>query len=233
LPAAVALLGWADQAALILAADRLVEEPAARLGVAQRFVDEFGHSKILVAAALRTDRREFLVGLSRFGLRKDESGVDSTGSGESAGVVQKRVIGMDEADDTVDDVDWVAVRRDYEAGVLTRNSVAIKYGIARAQVELRAKVNKWKRPYSDITDRRILIFKLLALLERQIDQVDEQMRAGESREVKVLTDMVRDLDKLIAIEKAEASQQEHETESKEMQDLQRKLEKRINAITKA
>ena len=59
------------------------------------------------------------------------------------------------------------------------------------------------------------------------------MRAGESREVKVLTDMVRDLDKLIAIEKAEASQQEHETESKEMQDLQRKLEKRINAITKA
>ncbi len=139
---------------------------------------------------------------------------------------------MDEADGAADDIDWVAARRDYEAGVLTRNAVAAKYGVPRSQVELRAKVNKWKRPYSDITDRRILIFKLLALLERQIDQVDEQMRAGGSREIKVLTDMVRDLDKLIAIEKAEASQQEQETQSKEMQDLQRKLEKRINAITK-
>jgi hypothetical protein len=139
---------------------------------------------------------------------------------------------MDEAHDAVDEVDWIAARCDYEAGVLTRNAVALKYGIPRSQIELRAKVNKWQRPYSDITDRRILIFKLLALLERQIDQVDEQMRAGESREVKVLTHMVRDLDKLIAIEKAEASQQEQETQSKEMQELQRNLEKRINAITK-
>lgn len=133
----------------------------------------------------------------------------------------------------VGEVDWVSIRREYEAGVLTRNAVAIKYDMPRAQIELRSQANKWTRPYSDITDRRILIFKLLALLERQIDEVDKQMRAGDIKEVKVLTNMVRDLDKLIAIEKTEAGQQEQETESKEMRDLQRKLEKRINAITKA
>lgn len=130
-------------------------------------------------------------------------------------------------------VDWAAVRRDYEAGVLTRNAVATKYNMPRSQVELRAQTHKWSRGFSDITDRRILIFKLLALLERQIDLVDEQMRAGESGEVKVLTDMVRGLDRLITIEKAEAGQQAAEVESKEMRDLQRRLEKRINAITKA
>lgn len=140
---------------------------------------------------------------------------------------------MGEAAAAADDVDWVQIRRDYEAGVLTRNAVALKYRLPRAQVELRAQSHKWTRPYSDITDRRILIFKLLALLERQIDEVDEQMRAGDIKEVKVLTNMVRDLDKLIAIEKAEAGQQQQETESKEMRDLQRKLENRINAITKA
>lgn len=130
------------------------------------------------------------------------------------------------------EVDWVVVRRDYEAGILTRNAVAIKYDLPWAAVQMRAQTHKWERPYSDITDRRILIFKLLALLERQIDQVDEQMRTGAVGEVKVLTNMVRDLDKLIAIERAEAGEQERDVQSKEMQDLQRKLERRINAITK-
>jgi hypothetical protein len=129
-------------------------------------------------------------------------------------------------------VDWVPIRKDYEAGLMTRNAVADRYSLSLEQLEEHARKNKWVRLHSDITDRRILIFKLMALLERQIDQVGEHMKTEGKREAAVLTSMVRDLDKLIAIEKAEAGQAQRETQSKEMQDLQRKLEKRINAITK-
>lgn len=115
---------------------------------------------------------------------------------------------------------------------MTRNAVAARHALSLEELERHARANKWVRQHSDITDRRILIFKLMALLERQIDQVDEEMKTDGKREAAVLTSMVRDLDKLIAIEKAEAGKAEQETQSKEMQDLQRKLEKRINAITK-
>lgn len=125
------------------------------------------------------------------------------------------------------------IRKDYEAGLMTRNAVADRYSLSLEQLEEHARKNKWVRLQSDITDRRILIFKLMALLERQIDQVGEHMKTEGKREAAVLTSMVRDLDKLIAIEKAEAGQAQRETQSKEMQDLQRKLEKRINAITKS
>ena len=131
------------------------------------------------------------------------------------------------------EVDWVAIRRDYEAGTTTRNAVAMQYGVPLAAIENHARKNKWVRSNSDVTDRRILIFKLLALLERQIDAMERHMIANGKGEASLLTGMVRDLDKLIAIEKAEADQAAQETETKEMRDLQRKLEKRINAITKA
>jgi hypothetical protein len=140
---------------------------------------------------------------------------------------------MDETGGNADDIDWAPIRRDYEAGVMTRNAVARKHEITLGQIEQRARSSKWLRPNSAVLDRHILIFKLLALLERQIDQVDGMMNKGGAREVSVLTNMVRDLEKLIAIEKAEAGQAPEGSQSKDMRDLQRKLEKRINAITKA
>lgn len=139
---------------------------------------------------------------------------------------------MDEAVAARPSIAWAAVREDYEAGVLTRNAVAAKHGVPLPEIESRARDCKWSRPNSEVTDRRILIFKLLALLERQIDQVDAMMKQDPHREISVLTNLVRDLDKLIAIEKAETGPLLAAVEDKEMRDLQRKLEKRINAITK-
>jgi len=139
---------------------------------------------------------------------------------------------MDEPDKISSSVAWALVRQDYELGLLTRNSVAVKYGVTLPEIESHARAKKWSRPNSEVTDRRILIFKLLALLERQIDQVDAMMKQNPTREISVLTNLVRDLDKLIAIEKAETGPMLAAAEDKEMLDLQRKLERRINAITK-
>lgn len=129
-------------------------------------------------------------------------------------------------------IPWDEVRRDFEAGALTRNAVAKRYRMPFNRLVEYAAANKWVRPDTDAVDRRILIFKLLALLEHQIDLVSEQMDKDGKHEAGVLGNLVRDLDRLIGIEKAEARPKPAATDTREMEMLQRKLEKRIRAITR-
>lgn len=46
------------------------------------------------------------------------------------------------------DVDWVAVERDYRAGVLTNTAIGGKYGISHTAVGKRAKAEGWTRDLS-------------------------------------------------------------------------------------
>ena len=144
---------------------------------------------------------------------------------------------MDDSDRTGRDragqaVGWDEVRRDYETGVMTCNAIARTYGLRRSQLEVHARRNKWARPGSLLIDRHILIQKLMGLLERQMDLMEDAMSRGETADSKALSDLVRDLDKLIVIEKAEALRSGHDNDTGEMRDLQRRIEQRINAITK-
>ena len=129
-------------------------------------------------------------------------------------------------------VAWDEVRRDYELGVMTCNAIARHYGLRRSQLEVHARRNKWARPGSLLIDRHILIQKLMGLLELQMDLLEEIMSKGEKADGKTLTELVRDLDKLIVIEKAEAMRSGHDDDTGEMRDLQRRIEQRINALTK-
>ncbi|MFD1252754.1 hypothetical protein DEVEQU_03864 [Devosia equisanguinis] len=143
------------------------------------------------------------------------------------------IVSPDELDRDGRPIAWDAVRRDYEAGYLTCNTIARLHRLRRLQLDNHARKNKWDRAASMVLDRHILIQKLMALLERQMDILEDGMASGEKVESKVLSDLVRDLDKLIGIEKAEGQRSGHDGETGEMRDLQRKLEARINALTKA
>jgi hypothetical protein len=129
-------------------------------------------------------------------------------------------------------VPWASVRSDYEAGLLTCNGIAHRYKLRRGQLDQRARSNKWMRPgSSQALDRQLLIARLLGLLERQMEIVESEMENGKRAESKVLSDLVRDLDKLMAIERAEI--RPIGTKSRgEASELRRKLEERINALTK-
>lgn len=130
-------------------------------------------------------------------------------------------------------VPWEAVRLDYESGHMTRNGIAHRYRLRRGQLEGRARANKWLRPDgAENIDRRILIARVQGLLERQMDILEAEMDKGTRAESKVLSDLVRDLDKLIAIERAEARHDAPVRDRGEISDLRRKLEARIDAITK-
>lgn len=130
-------------------------------------------------------------------------------------------------------VPWEVVRRDYEAGDITRNGISHRYRLRRGQLDQRARANKWLRPGSaEAVDRRLLIARVLYLLERQMDILEEDMDKGTRAESKVLSDLVRDLDKLIAIERSEARHDGQGRNRGEISDLRQKLEARIDAITK-
>lgn len=132
-----------------------------------------------------------------------------------------------------DSVPWDDVRHDYEAGRLTCNGIAHRYRLRRGQLDARARASKWLRPDSpQAMDRQLLIARLLGLLERQMDLVETELSMGSRVESKVLSDLVRDLDKLIALERAEARPDNTLNDAGEAADLRRKLEARINAITK-
>lgn len=132
-----------------------------------------------------------------------------------------------------DIVPWASVRADYEAGVLTCNGIAHRYKLRRGQLDARARANKWLRPGSvEALDRRLLIVRLLGLLERQMDMVEAELNKGSTVESKVLGDLVRDLDRLIALERAEARPTGTAHNAGEASELRHKLEERINAITK-
>ncbi|MHA6298135.1 hypothetical protein [Devosia sp. CAU 1758] len=130
-------------------------------------------------------------------------------------------------------VAWASVRSDYEAGLLTCNGIAHRYRLRRGQLDQRARASKWVRPgSSEALDRQLLIARLLGLLERQMEIVEAEMDKGNRAESKVLSDLVRDLDKLIALERAEARPAGSPRNPGEASELRRKLEERINAITK-
>ncbi|WP_338722948.1 hypothetical protein [Devosia sp. XK-2] len=132
-----------------------------------------------------------------------------------------------------DVVPWASVRADYEAGQMTCNGIAHRYKLHRGQLDRRARANKWVRPGSrEALDRQLLVGRLMGLLERQMDMVEAEMDNGNRAESKVLSDLVRDLDKLIALERAEARPAGSSRNPGEASELRRKLEERINAITK-
>lgn len=130
------------------------------------------------------------------------------------------------------EIDWEQIRRDYEAGLMTINTLGRAHGVTRGQIDGRARRAKWHRPGGAQHDRQILIHKLMTLLERQLDGLGQKMNENNTLESKVLSDIVRDLDRLIAIEKAEIGSGGGARENGEMTALRIKLEARINAITK-
>lgn len=127
--------------------------------------------------------------------------------------------------------EWAPVRADYEARYISRYAICLKYNIPMAELLERADKNKWQRADSDAVDRHILINQLLVLLQRQINQLELSMVEAD-KETAVLAKLAANLEKLIAMEKAAGGASQAE-ETREMQDIRKKLAKRIDALTRS
>lgn len=128
---------------------------------------------------------------------------------------------------------WRAIRSDYESATLTLNTICQNHALSLRELLARAKTSGWRRDGADAIDRRILINKLLGLLERQIEQLDvSTVTPTSDKDVAVLNKLAASLEKLIAMEKAETSGTRADEETDEVRDIRIKLAKRIDALTK-
>jgi hypothetical protein len=129
------------------------------------------------------------------------------------------------------EVPWSAVRQDYEAGEMTVFEVVRQYRLRHLQLENYARRNKWVRPGGTELDRRVLIYKMFGLLERQMELAELAMDSSDKRETAAPGEMIKSLDKMIALEKASVPAASSE-DAEEMTDIRRRLEARIHALKK-
>lgn len=130
---------------------------------------------------------------------------------------------------------WDAARRLWESATCTRAGVSRRFDIPFPDLLIRAREYKWSDALrNSSTDRLIIADRLLGLIEKHIDAMEErEMTETGEKEAVVLGRLTDSLGKLIAFAKAEAQDPAVQLETAEMRNIRRQLAKRINALTKA
>lgn len=131
-----------------------------------------------------------------------------------------------------DEQTWILIRADTEPGEMTLNAVADKYRITPAMIRKRARANKWASPGPPASvERRLIIEQLYGVLERQIRHLRtvEMTPTGE-KEVAVLHKLAMTLDKLAALDERNGGGKRTPPETKDIQDLRRKIAERIEEL---
>ncbi|HVW94190.1 MAG TPA: hypothetical protein VHB74_16485 [Devosia sp.] len=129
-------------------------------------------------------------------------------------------------------VDWDAVRADYESDEGTLDGICLKHGITRSALSYRVRNKLWTPRYRGKgLSRPQIIDRMFRLLERQIIQLEQDMKETGEKEVAVLGKLATTLEKLIEIDKAESGKQPGPAKSpaqhKEMEELRNKLAQRL------
>jgi hypothetical protein len=137
-----------------------------------------------------------------------------------------------ELDNPAPGFDWVRVRHGYEVGRMTIKALCTKYGVTADAIQQERERSGWRRRRIATPNRSSLINRMFRLLDRQITQLEETMAKSGDKEVAVLGNLARTLEKLIEIDDAEQPKRSTKAHSKDMQDIRRKLEKRIDDLTK-
>ena len=139
---------------------------------------------------------------------------------------------MEKDDDA--DIDWQAVRQDYESSKMSVAAVARKYRISTTRLYAYLSNNGWAyRQMGDHSGRRGLIFRMRRMLERQITFMETNMTGSDEKEVALLGNMVRTLEKLIELDGKQSKTEPNKKQSREMAALRKKLADRIDQLKKA
>jgi hypothetical protein len=132
-----------------------------------------------------------------------------------------------ETTETSGQIDWQAVRGDYEGRVGTTAEIARRYGISTKTLNTRAVIDGWAmRNIRRTIDRGAIIARMFRVLERQIIQLEKDMTETGEKEVAVLGKLASTLEKLIDIDAA-AAPEKAAAQSSDIKELRHKLAQRI------
>lgn len=129
--------------------------------------------------------------------------------------------------------DWRAIRFDYEHSELSVTQIEERYDVSRPTIYAHAGREEWalRRP-SRQTGRKALIHRLIVMLERQIRHLEINMSGSDEKEVTLLGNMARTLEKLIDLDRKNEGDKPDKKRDREIDDLRQKLADRIDQLRK-
>lgn len=133
--------------------------------------------------------------------------------------------------------DWVAIRTDYEADELTVEEIAERHRVPLGTLYERRRVEGWPmRRGSSASERSVIISRLFRILDRQAQLLENEMKPSQAKsgekEARVLSNLARTLDKLIAIDTSERKGRGPTRSGRDMAALRRELADRIVKLSK-
>ncbi|MBI4047106.1 hypothetical protein [Paradevosia shaoguanensis] len=133
-----------------------------------------------------------------------------------------------------DDGFWAAVRADYEARQVSVEAVAMRHGLTVGKIAYAAKENDWKRRYLKHVKPESSFQRMFRVIEAhliRLEATEITMETEGSKEVALLGNLCKTLEKLIEIDKARPQAKRNSgNQSKEMTDLTNKLVRRIEQL---
>jgi hypothetical protein len=130
-------------------------------------------------------------------------------------------------------LDWDLVRIDFEGDEKTSWRICREYGIPPAELARHARKAKWNTKHRDAgLDRTILIQLLFGILDREIGKLEKsEMSETTDRVASGLGRLATSMERLIELENRAGTGSTPE-QTKEMQDIRRKLARRIDRLAK-
>ncbi len=140
--------------------------------------------------------------------------------------------------------DWLKIEADYRLGDLTIVNICANHDISvSALMQARSRYgwpsrNKKAHKNFGPVGRRHLISRMFAVLEKQIERMENTMAEDkDDKEIALLGQLVRTLEKLVELDAKQAAGQKEkpsksEVESTEMKALRHKLSQRIGQLEK-
>jgi hypothetical protein len=128
-------------------------------------------------------------------------------------------------------IDMVALKADYHTVGMTMVAITIKYNISMRTLNLIRKFEGWQMRHDRAGgSRRRLIGRLFTLLEGQIAKLERKMKTSTDIDGGLIGNLVRDLDKLVSLEKAETPPPEAKREPRDMAEKRKKIARRIDEL---
>lgn len=120
-----------------------------------------------------------------------------------------------------------AMRLDYIDRAIKIAEICSRYDVSRRRLYLIASAEGWPLRSPKRVDKHDLTQRLLRLLERQIGNLEQNMKDGTTDQSVVLGKLSATLDRLIATDRATAPQQRPARDSKMIEDIRRKVAERL------
>lgn len=126
---------------------------------------------------------------------------------------------------------WAAIRHAYETSPETVADICVHYGVTVSALQWQRKHHHWPRRNGSVAlQRPDLIARLFRVFEQKLDELEGQMGQTGEKEVQLLGNLARTLEKLIELDTREAIPKSNEHRPSDMADLRKKLTQRIGQL---